>query len=40
MKLQWSNDAVADVARLHDFLAKVNPTAAARAVQTLTTAPR
>lgn len=40
MNLKWSNEAVADVARLHDFLAKVNPTAAARAVQTLTLAPR
>ena len=40
MKLQWSNQAVADVARLHDFLATVNPTAAARAAQTLTVAPR
>lgn len=40
MKLKWSNQAVADVARLNDFLAKVNPTAAARATQTLTVAPR
>ncbi len=40
MKLKWSNEAVADVARLHDFLAKVNPIAAARAAQTLTLAPR
>ena len=40
MKLQWSNEAVADVARLHDFQATVNPTAAARAAQTLTLAPR
>lgn len=40
MKLKWSNAAVADVARLHEFLAKVNPTAAARAVQSLTVAPR
>ena len=40
MKLKWSNQAVADVARLHDFLAKMNPTAAARALQTLTVAPR
>lgn len=40
MKLKWSNAAVADVARLHEFLAKVNPTAAARAVQALTVAPR
>ncbi len=40
MKLKWSNEAVADVARLHDFLLKVNPTAAARMTQTLTVAPR
>ena len=40
MKLKWSNQAVADVGRLHDFLAKVNPIAAARAAQTLTLAPR
>jgi plasmid stabilization system protein ParE len=40
MKLKWSNAAVADVARLHDFLATVNPNAAARTVQTLTVAPR
>lgn len=36
MKLKWSNEAVADVARLHDFLVKVNPTAAARSTQTFT----
>ena len=40
MKLKWSNQAVADVGRLHDFLAKVNPAAAARTAQTLTVAPR
>ena len=40
MKLKWSNEAVADVARLHDFLAKMNPTAAARAAQTMAVAPR
>ncbi len=40
MKLKWSNQAVADVARLHDFLAQMNPTAAASAAQTLTVAPR
>ncbi len=40
MKLKWSNEAVADVARLHDFLAKVNPSAAASAALTLTVAPR
>ena len=40
MKLKWSKEAVADIARLYDFLATVNPTAAARAVLTLTVAPR
>ena len=40
MKLKWSNQAIADVARLHEFLAQVNPTAAARTAQTLTVAPR
>jgi plasmid stabilization system protein ParE len=40
MKLKWSKEAVADIARLYDFLATVNLTAAARAVQTLTVAPR
>ena len=40
MKLKWSNEAVVDVARLYDFLAKVNPTAAARTAQTWTLAPR
>lgn len=40
MKLKWSNEAIADVARLHEFLAQVNPTAAARTTQTLTVVPR
>jgi len=40
MKLKWSNEAIAHVARLHDFLAKVNPIAAAHGAQTLTVAPR
>ncbi len=40
MNLKWTNEAVVDVARLHDFLAKVNPNAAARTAQTLTVAPR
>ncbi|MBK6999863.1 MAG: type II toxin-antitoxin system RelE/ParE family toxin [Rhodoferax sp.] len=40
MKLKWSKEAVADVARLHDFLVKMNPTAAARTAQSLTVAPR
>ncbi len=40
MTLKWSNEAVADVARLHDFLAQVNPPAAARTVKILTEAPK
>lgn len=40
MKLKWANKAIADVARLHDFLAKMNPTVAARVAYTLTVAPR
>jgi plasmid stabilization system protein ParE len=40
MELKWTNAAVADLARLHDFLAKVNPTAAARVAQSLIAAPR
>lgn len=39
MELRWSSKAVADLARLHDFLAPVNPRAAARVVQALTAAP-
>ncbi len=40
MNLKWSSEAVADIVRLQDFLAKMNPTAAARTAQTLTLAPR
>lgn len=39
MKLQWTGKALADLARLHDFLAAVNEAAAARAVQSLAKAP-
>lgn len=39
MELKWTGRAVSDLARLHDFLAPVNPVAAARTVQTLTAAP-
>ncbi|HHB76365.1 MAG TPA: type II toxin-antitoxin system RelE/ParE family toxin [Desulfobulbus sp.] len=36
MKLKWTGKALADLERLHDFLAVVNnPPAAARAVQSL-----
>ena len=39
MKLEWTNKALSDLARLHDFLAPVNRRAAARAIQRLVTAP-
>lgn len=39
MKLKWTGMALADLARLYEFLASVNQPAAARAVQSLTKAP-
>lgn len=39
MQLKWTSKALADLARLHDFLALVNRSAAARTVQSLTAAP-
>lgn len=39
MKLEWTSKAVADLGRLYDFLAPVNRQAAARTVQSLTSAP-
>jgi plasmid stabilization system protein ParE len=39
MIIEWSDDAISDLSRLHDFLAGVNPTAASRLVSSLTTAP-
>ena len=39
MNLQWSGKALADLARLFEFLAPVDPSAAARTVQKLTAAP-
>jgi len=39
MKLTWSNEAVADLKRLRDFLAAVNKPAAAKAVQAIVRAP-
>jgi plasmid stabilization system protein ParE len=39
MGLKWTSKALSDLARLHEFLAPVNPTAAARAVQSLAAAP-
>lgn len=39
MRLQWTSKALGDIARLHDFLKRENPTAAAKAVQALVSAP-
>lgn len=39
MELQWTGKAVADLARLYEFLALVNKRAAAQTVQQLTAAP-
>lgn len=39
MKLQWTSKAHDDLSRLYVFLAKRNPGAAARAVQSLVKAP-
>lgn len=38
MQLKWTGKALADLARLYDFLAPVNRSAAARTVQLLTAA--
>ena len=39
MNLEWSDRALADLDRVHDFLAPVNPRAAAETVLRLTHAP-
>lgn len=39
MELTWTDKTLADLARLYEFLAPVNPIAAVRAVQTLVSAP-
>jgi len=39
MELKWTSKGLSDLVRLHDFLAPVNPAAAARVVQSLTAAP-
>lgn len=39
MELKWTSKGLSDLARLYDFLAPVNPPAAARVVQSLTVAP-
>jgi plasmid stabilization system protein ParE len=40
MKVVWTGKASSDVARLHEFLAEVNPRAAKAVVQRLIAAPR
>ncbi|MDP3843066.1 MAG: type II toxin-antitoxin system RelE/ParE family toxin [Oxalobacteraceae bacterium] len=39
MELKWTSKALSDLARLYDFLASVNKSAAARTVQAIATAP-
>ncbi|MFN5882164.1 MAG: type II toxin-antitoxin system RelE/ParE family toxin [Burkholderiales bacterium] len=39
MMVQWTSKGLSDLARLYDFLASVNPSAAARVVRSLTSAP-
>lgn len=39
MELKWTSKALSDVARLYEFLALVNPCAAAQVVQKLAKAP-
>jgi hypothetical protein len=40
MRLVWTGKAASDVARLHAFLAEVNPRAAVRTARELVSAPR
>ena len=39
MELKWTSKALSDLVRLYEFLALVNPGAAARTVRSLTDAP-
>lgn len=39
MELKWTSKGLSNLARLYDFLASVNPAAAAHVVQSLTAAP-
>ena len=39
MNLKWTNKALSDLSRLHDFLATVNQVAAAKTVQSLAAGP-
>ncbi|WP_312240946.1 type II toxin-antitoxin system RelE/ParE family toxin [Pantoea sp.] len=40
MNIKWTAKALSDLARLHEFLAKANPQAAAKTVQLLAASPR
>lgn len=39
MELQWTSKALSDLARLHEFLASLDKSAAARTIQSLIAAP-
>lgn len=39
MRIEWTSKALGDLARLYEFLAPANPSAAARVVQSLTKTP-
>ena len=39
MRVEWTSKALGDLARLYDFLAPLNPAAAAGLIQSLTRAP-
>ena len=39
IKISWTNKALSDLVRLHEFLAQVNKPAASRLVQSLAAAP-
>jgi plasmid stabilization system protein ParE len=39
MRIEWSDDALSDLSRLYDFVASVNPSAAAKLIMSLTAAP-
>jgi plasmid stabilization system protein ParE len=39
MELKWTSKGLSDLVRLHEFLAPINRSAAARTVQSLTAAP-
>ncbi|MFH8135402.1 type II toxin-antitoxin system RelE/ParE family toxin [Pantoea osteomyelitidis] len=40
MEIKWTAKALSDIARLYEFLAKVNPLAAAKTVQSLVASPQ